>query len=144
MRRVATLALALLVGFLVLRGCGLVVPGPVGLLTGGIYGCYPGPQPGVEGLLVSDPWTGTAIKVERTETRGYPVDLPSIGSVAWVEWPAGYSGRRLLFGGEVEVLDAAGRVVVTTGRRVRLAAQLGGGSRTFAACGGGEVPESAQ
>jgi len=108
-RRVTTtLALALF-----LLGCGSAAPvgksaapsdkpseapqgGPVELLTG-VDSCWAGGAWGSEGLLVADPEYGTRF-------GGKPA-----------MWPVGYTGRRV--GSEVAVVDQAGRVVATTGRR---------------------------
>jgi len=98
MRRIAaTLALSLC-----LLGCGLTKGERVPLITsesdaGG--GCW---------LLhevvdvVADPTSGT----------------PTIKGGASLKWPKGYTARRS--GTEVEVLDAAGSVVLTTGGRYEL------------------------
>lgn len=68
----------------------------------------------IEGELVTDPVTGTAIigrNGGNTDER-FPV-----------MWPAGWTGRQTLFS-DVEVLDPTGKVVVRTGTRVHL---MGGG-----------------
>jgi hypothetical protein len=114
-RRIAiTLGLALC-----LLGCGVTL-GPVELLTGGPAGCYAGPPNTVEGPLLPDPKNGTAIKVEDThwEESG-PAWVGNDEGIVPVMWPTGYTGRRLLLG-EVEVLDDAGKVVATTGKRYLL------------------------
>ena len=134
MRRVTNiLGLALF-----LLGCSLM-PGPVTLLTGGGEACHAGPQATVEGVLIADPQSGTAVNVERSESE-WGV-MPAVGSIVRVIWPTDYTGRRL-FGGEVEVLDASDQVVATTGRKVVLGQQASFGETdgAFAACGGSEVP----
>jgi hypothetical protein len=64
----------------------------------------------IEGELVTDPVTGTAIIGRNggsTDVR-FPV-----------MWPAGWTGQRTAFS-DVEVLDPTGKVVVRTGTRVHL------------------------
>lgn len=88
-RVTTTLALALC-----LLGCNSQ---PVAVLTGvDANACYAGGESGPTALLVVDPKYGTSFD-------GKPL-----------MWPVGYTGRRL--GDEVEVLNAAGTVVATTGR----------------------------
>lgn len=75
------------------------------------------------GQLVADPMYGTAV---RDETVGAAGTTP-------VMWRPGFTARRI--GSEVTVLDPAGNVVATTGRRY----QLAGGywfdnPRVFVAC----------
>ena len=70
--------------------------GPVELLTG-VDSCYAGGAGGTVGPLIADPDYGTRF-------NGKPA-----------MWPLGYTGFRV--GSEVAVVDAAGRVVATTGRR---------------------------
>jgi hypothetical protein len=100
-----------------LIGCG----SPVVLLTGGYAGCFAGMAPRVTGLLISDAEHGTAIKVERVEDT-WGRNLPAVGTVAPVMWPTGYTGRRA--GSELEVLNEAGDVVATTGKRYDLEPQV--------------------
>jgi hypothetical protein len=70
---------------------------PVDLLTGvDAISCYAGGETGMTGPLVVDPTYGTSF-------NGKPV-----------MWRTGFTARRA--GGEVEVLDSAGKVVATTGR----------------------------
>ena len=126
MRRIAT-TLALVLSLL---GCAPSVE----LLTGHSL-CFPGPGPVIEGLLISDPEHGTAIKVEGYQS-GYSYDsTPSDGSTTPVMWPEGYIGRQLS-GGEVEVLDEAGKVVARTGGRYALEGghSAGTGTAAFPAC----------
>jgi hypothetical protein len=93
-RLIATLALAMSI-----LGCGSGASDEVGLLTG-VQACYAGGQsPGDEALLVPDADFGT-----RFEGRGP------------VMWPEGYTGSRL-DGGQVAVLNTAGGLVATTGKR---------------------------
>jgi hypothetical protein len=98
MRRVfASLALALS-----LVGCSAGLGFPTTLLTGSDpNACYAGGEQHVEGQLLVDEEYGTSLD-------GRPVI-----------WPVGYSGVRL-FWGEVQVLDPAGKVVATTGKRYQL------------------------
>jgi hypothetical protein len=56
-------------------------------------------------LLVADPNFGTAFKSDN-------------GSITPAKWPPGYTGHRA--GSEVEVYDARGSLVATTGRRYRI------------------------
>jgi hypothetical protein len=84
---------------------------PVGLLTdpdsavqGGCFLNF------IEGELVTDPETGTAI-IGR--------NLGSTDERIPVMWPAGWTGRRTWFS-NVEVLNPRGEVVVRTGTRVHL------------------------
>ena len=100
-------AIIALVLSLCLLGCGaaaglvatagpvLTTGEPVDLLTG-VDGCYAGGETGGGGLLLIDPEYGTRIG-----------DVP-------VMWPVGFTGVRA--GGEVTVLNAAGKLVATTGR----------------------------
>ena len=55
--------------------------------------------------LVADPKFGTALKSANGDSVG-------------AEWPSGYTGHRA--GSEVEVYDAGGRLVATTGRSYRI------------------------
>jgi hypothetical protein len=110
MRRVAP-SFALM---LCLLGCNAV---PVPLLTGSREMCYAGPGPLIEGLLIPDDASGTAMVVDRSEER-YPYEMPSVGSVVPIMWPTGYTARRSWFG--VEVLNGAGDVVAATGNRYAL------------------------
>ena len=94
LRVIGTLALALCVA-----GCSSagLSDGRVELLTGVDPNiCYAGGEGGETGSLVVDPKHGTSF-------NGHPV-----------AWPNGFTARRA--GSEVEVLDAAGTVVATTGR----------------------------
>ena len=118
----------------------------VQLLTGGSAGCSAGPQPVVEGPLLADPKNGTAIQVERSGIRGgggpnETLFTPPNALTEPVMWPTGFTGRRTS-GGEVEVLDDAGRVVATTGKRYVLAAaplMNTAGTGAFGTCGLGEL-----
>jgi hypothetical protein len=84
------------IGFLLL-GCGSGPP-PDGfeLLTGPL-GCYAGGERGAAGTLEVDSEYGTRF-------NGIPV-----------MWPAGFTGVRV--GDEVEVHDASGTAIATTGRK---------------------------
>jgi hypothetical protein len=128
-RVITTLALALFV-----VGCG-----PVALLTGGTESCSIGgvAPMSIVGVLIADPQSGTAIRVDPSQTQWGPA-IP--GMTLPVMWPPGYTGRRLV-NGEVEVLRA-GEVVLTTGRRVALSTQFAGGldAGAYTACGGRELP----
>ena len=66
-------------------------------MLAGVSGCYAGGETGAPGLLVVDP-------DYRTSLNGRPV-----------MWPLGFTGVR--DGGEVRVLDSAGKVIATTGRQ---------------------------
>jgi hypothetical protein len=129
MRRIAIpLALALC-----LLGC---TAEPIKLLTGGFASCSirAGPPVSLVGVLIADAQSGTAINPD-------PQLWPGLaGRTLPVMWPGGFTGRSL-FGGEVEVLNAAGEHVVTTGTRVVLGLQaeapFGGGP--YPACEGREV-----
>ena len=95
---IGALALAL-----VLVGCSApeLPEGQVPLLTGVDPNiCYAGGESGETGLLVVDPKYGTRF-------NGKPV-----------AWANGFTARRA--GAEVEVLDAKGKVVATTGRRYHI------------------------
>jgi hypothetical protein len=101
-RITTTLVLALF-----LLGCGLL-SGPVQLVTiegpvGALRGCFANPR---SGELIVDRTHGTAFKVDE-------------GGIEPVMWPPGYTGRWV--GSEVEVSDAAGNVIATTGRRYSIA-----------------------
>jgi hypothetical protein len=125
-RVITTLALALVV-----VGCSAAHSGgsaaasaePVELLTG-VDGCWAGGESssGISGLLVSDPGSGTAI-------NGTPI-----------MWPIGFTGRRA--GGEVEVLNADGKIVATTGRtyHISMGVVSGGAASTNV---GGAFPAAA-
>ena len=85
-------------------------------------------------MLIADAQSGTAINPD-------PQLWPGLaGRTLPVMWPEGFTGRSL-FGGEVEVLNAAGEHVVTTGTRVVLGLQaeapFEGGP--YPACEGREV-----
>jgi len=101
MRRIAVAAgLAVVVALAVFvvgvhRASPVASTEPVALLTG-VDSCWAGGAPGDGGLLTADAAHGTSL-------RGKPV-----------MWPVGYSARRA--GSEVEVLNAKGAVVATTGR----------------------------
>ena len=69
---------------------------PVPLLTGVGEACYAGGETGMVGTLVVDAEHGTSF-------NGRPV-----------MWPDGFTGLRV--GDEVEVLNAGGNLVATTGR----------------------------
>jgi hypothetical protein len=136
MRRVtSTLALALC-----LLGC---TGEPAKLVAGLSQSCSirAGPPVDIQGVLVPDPEYGTAIKVDPNAWGWAPSML---GSTLPVVWPTGYTARRHP-GGEVEVLDAAGEHVATTGRHVLLwlhsTATFGSAVvGAFPACGGKEYP----
>jgi hypothetical protein len=130
-RITTTLALALC-----LLGCA----GKVNLLTGGHEGCsIGGTRPmSIVGELVADSKAGTAIRVDPSMALEWGPEVA--GSTLPVMWPPGFTGRRLPLG-EVEVLTAAGDVVITTGRRVTLHTQFSGGidaggdnAGTYTAC----------
>ena len=61
--------------------------------------------------LVTDPEHGTGYKDNPDDTGAHPL-----------YWPPGYTGWRV--GTEIEVRDAAGRVVAVTGRRYRISLGL--------------------
>jgi hypothetical protein len=65
------------------------------LLTG-VDRCYAGGESGIRGMLLADPTYGASI-------NGMPV-----------MWPVGFTGVRV--GGEIGVLDSAGKAVATTGK----------------------------
>jgi hypothetical protein len=65
---------------------------------------------GATGTLIVDPKYGTALDTGNASVGDHDVN-PII-------WPAGFSARRV--GSEVEVLDATGKVVATTGRRYEI------------------------
>jgi hypothetical protein len=92
--RIRWLSTTLALG-LCLLGCGLA-PAPVPLLTG-VSGCYAGGETGAAGVLFVDPDYGTRL-------NGMPV-----------MWPVGFTGVQ--FGGQVDVLDAGGALVASTGKR---------------------------
>jgi hypothetical protein len=107
-------------------GCGsTVLPGDrVELLTDNgnppTPGCYTN---SAEGQLMVDPRYGTTI-VDSDVGATAPVP---------VMWRLGFTGRRA--GSEVEVLDPAGNLVATTGRRYRIAGgYTGENPRLFWAC----------
>ena len=134
-RRVTTtLALAL---------CVLGCTGEVKLLTArgpqGVHTCCVSI---VSGLLLPDEEFGTVISVdglgqsdgggpnyETTEMR--PV---GDGRIVPVTWPEGYTGRQA--GSEVQVLNASGEVVATTGRRYFCARHADG---SWSACAAAEA-----
>lgn len=105
---------------------------PVPLLTGwGLgsaekgAGCH---TLSVRGVLVADPTSGTAIKVDSGS--------PFVGKTMPVMWLPDFTGRRV--GSEVVVLDPEGKVVATTGLRYQIAG-IGGEDQTgrgaaFAGC----------
>ncbi len=91
-------------------------PEPVSLQTG-TSGCYLTMFP-ITGRLVADPAYGASLD-------GVPII-----------WPAGFTGRRQA-GGGVELLDATGEVVATSGHDYWLGNGMSGGSSAaiaFAAC----------
>lgn len=95
------LSLGVLLAGTHLRAPSAQVSGDIPLLTGGTVDmCYAGGESGPTGRLAVDPTYGTNLD-------GQPVI-----------WPNGFSARRA--GGEIEVLDAKGGVVATTGRRYRI------------------------
>jgi hypothetical protein len=104
-------------GSLALAMCLVGCSTPVALLTGGGPGCSLSGQL-VEGPLIPDPEYGTAIKVEKSGDV-YSGTNPINGTIRPVMWPEGYTARHL--GWEVEVLNEAGEVVATTGRKYALA-----------------------
>lgn len=95
-RGFTTLALALLV-----LGCSAPTGNPVELLTAST-GCYLGGEQAIEDELLADPEYGTRF-------HGMPV-----------VWPLGFTGVQMV-SGDVVVMDAAGDVVATTGRRYGIA-----------------------
>lgn len=103
-RRVTTtLALALcLLGCSAAQSGGSAAPPsvPIELLTG-VTACWAGGERPSLGLLLADPTYGTTFNAKP------------------VMWPVGFTGLRLA-GGEVAVLNRAGRVVATTGREYAL------------------------
>jgi hypothetical protein len=133
MRRVVAIALALA---LCLLGC----TGEVKLLTGGHGGCsIGGTAPmSIVGVLIVDRRAGTAIMVDPAMAREWGPEIA--GSTLPVRWPPGFTARWLP-NREVEVLSA-GEVIVTTGRRVALSTQFGGGidAGAYTACYGTELP----
>ena len=109
-----------LITTLVLALCLLGCTGEVTLLTGGIEVCSARDLPlYIEGVLVADPRSATAIAVD-PDTYEWPAIA---GTTMSLMWPPGYSARRRSSGVEVEVLNAAGERVATTGTRVRLGLQ---------------------
>lgn len=97
MRRVvATLGL-----FLIVLGCSAPIGVPVGLLTAS-SACYLGGEQTTEDELLPDAEYGTRF-------HGMPVI-----------WPVGFTGVRIV-GGQVVVLNKAGAVVATTGKRYGIA-----------------------
>lgn len=93
--------IALLVAAVLATGCGGIASGDrVELLTAEL-GCYAGGESWSTDELVADAEHGTTF-------TGRPV-----------VWPSGFTGRRAE--SEVEVLDAAGNVRATTGRRYWIA-----------------------
>ena len=110
-RLITSIALAL---------CLFACTGEVTLLTGGTDVCSARDLPlSIEGVLVADRRSATAIAVD-PDTYEWPAIA---GTTMSLMWPPGYSGRRRSSGGEVEVLNAAGEHVATTGTRVRLGLQ---------------------
>jgi hypothetical protein len=93
----------------------------VRLLTGSSGGGYPGPGPTVYGLLLPDAQHGTIIDVEfyNPSDSGLSDFMPSDMGMTPLMWPEGYTARRS--GTELEVLDEAGEVVATSGRRYVIA-----------------------
>ncbi len=82
---------------MLVAACGGAASGDrVALLTDTLS-CYAGGEHPVTAVLVADAEYGTTL-------RGIPV-----------VWPTGYAGRRV--GSQIEVLDAAGTVRATTGKR---------------------------
>ena len=126
MRLAATLAVALL-----LLGCGALSFGaPVPLLTGlppgyenanGPIGCFTNHA---DGPLIVDKQYGTAV-VDRSNSGD--------GSSTPIMWRPGFTARQS--GSEVEVFDANGLVVATTGRGYSIAGgYVGENPRVFWAC----------
>lgn len=118
-------ALVALVPWLFVLACGPFASVP--LLTGvpphgvsdtGQIGCY---TSAATGLLRYDPTVGTTIEDETAMTLA-PVAVP-------IMWLPGFSARRL--GSEVEVLDADGNVVATSGRRYRIDGGYVGGDSSW-------------
>ena len=66
-----------------------------------------------KGLLLPGAY-GTDIRVVPTEVAAWPSPSPGTATVP-VQWPLGFTGQRLV-GGEIAVLNGAGKVVATTGR----------------------------
>jgi hypothetical protein len=87
----------------------------------------------IAGVLVADPVSGTAIRVDPSQTAWGKI----AGTTVPVMWSPGFKGRRRGF--EVEVLRG-GEVVVTTGTHVVLETQFEGGiaGGAYSACGGRE------
>ena len=84
----------------------------------GMVGCY---TSGAAGPLTAD--------------ATYGIVITDHGHTAPVKWPTGFTGRRS-FGGQVEVLDPRGNVVVRTGTNVSLMGGYEGTDpRYFIACG---------
>ena len=103
-RITATVALALC-----LQGCAVFAGEPVAIVTDTGYtsdglACWLAVNDDTN-LLVADPTSGTALKYDN-------------GEVVPAKWPPGYTGRRA--GAEVEIYDARGSLVATTGRRYRI------------------------
>ena len=94
-------------------GCGALSPTPelvflaprVDMYTPGCHTSF------TVGKLIVHAATGTAV-VQDEDERVIPI-----------RWPAGFSGRRV--GTEVEIRNADGRLIATTGQRYRLAGGYG-------------------
>ena len=102
--------IAVAVATLLLAGCAAVAGEPVAIVTdtgsapNSVLGCWL-PINDNTLLLVADPKFGTAFKSANGDTVA-------------AKWPSGYTGHRA--GSEVEVYDAGGRLVATTGRSYRI------------------------
>jgi hypothetical protein len=95
-------------------------PGEIALATSrpGIFdnGC---PAALIEGTLVADPGSGTAIQ-------------NGSGTIG-VIWPSGFAAR--LASGSIEVLDGAGAVVARTGEHVALSGGMITADQRWSTCG---------
>jgi hypothetical protein len=107
-------------------GCGFTGQ-PVGIVTAasqeevGMVGCY---LMGPTGKLVTDPTYGTAFVMEEPAFLDAKTGAASVHSPEPVAWPPGYTANQA--GSEVEVHDASGAVVATTGGRYEIAAPATG------------------
>lgn len=147
-RRIAVgLALAV-----VLVGCAteaklLTAHGPQGVSLGDVGV--------VSGLLLPDGHHGTVLKVDGSgravvgfvedgrlsygDTDAYLAPVND-GRTFPVTWPEGYTARRSVLGGEVEVLNTNGEVVARTGRRYVCAHHVDG---SWGACAAAEAVSGA-
>jgi len=113
----------------------------VRLLTGSSGAAYPGPGPTVYGLLLPDEQHGTVIDVEfhNQSDSGLSDFTPSDMGMTPLMWPEGFSARRS--GTEVEVLNDAGEVVATSGRRYVIGGCIDPEAGSWAVCGLYEATE---